>query len=184
MNKNTTTPTTCNIVDAFKKTILKTEQDFDPSSSSSSSSTTNINSPRTSRLSPKSPHQQQQSTTTTTTTTSSSSSLLSPTPTDHQPPQPSSSSLTISNNQQESLSQQQQQQQFIKSNPCELPPKYANSLSSKSESVNSLHKFIHQSTNDQKTRSHILHLVETKFQEWLMETDNIRQINDLINMKR
>ncbi|GAM22587.1 hypothetical protein SAMD00019534_057620 [Acytostelium subglobosum LB1] len=71
-----------------------------------------------------------------------------------------------------------------KANPCELPPKYAKALSNKTSSVQSLHKLVQQSTNDQRIRGHILHLVESKFQDWLIETDNIRQINDLINMKK
>ncbi|EFA79502.1 tubulin binding cofactor C domain-containing protein [Heterostelium album PN500] len=71
-----------------------------------------------------------------------------------------------------------------KSNPCELPPKYTKSLASKTNSIQSLHKMIQQSTSDQKIRGHIMHLVESKFQDWLIETDNVRQINDLINMKK
>ncbi|EAL66907.1 tubulin binding cofactor C domain-containing protein [Dictyostelium discoideum AX4] len=71
-----------------------------------------------------------------------------------------------------------------KNNPCELPLNYVKCLASKTNSVHSLHKLIQQTTNDPKTKATLLHLIESKFQEWLVETDNIRQINDLINMKR
>jgi len=71
-----------------------------------------------------------------------------------------------------------------KSNPCELPSKYLKSLVTKSNAVHKLHKSIQQTNVDNKTKAHLLYLVESKFQEWLKETDNIRQINDLINLKR
>ncbi|EGG23235.1 tubulin binding cofactor C domain-containing protein [Cavenderia fasciculata] len=70
-----------------------------------------------------------------------------------------------------------------KSNPCELPTKYSTCLNIKSNTIQSLHKQIQQSTNDQKIRVHLLHLIESKFHQWLLESDNIRQINDLINME-
>ncbi|KYQ93671.1 hypothetical protein DLAC_11609 [Tieghemostelium lacteum] len=71
-----------------------------------------------------------------------------------------------------------------KVNPIELPPKYKQALIDKQNAVHNLHKLIQSATQDSKTKSNLLHLIESKFQDWLVETDNIRQINDLINLKR
>jgi len=66
-----------------------------------------------------------------------------------------------------------------KANPVELPAEYAQALVRKARKINSIKASIEsvpEASKDELRRS-----IEEKFREWLVQSGNIEQVNDLIN---
>jgi len=68
-----------------------------------------------------------------------------------------------------------------KANPVELPHEFFAALEKKSKDVNDLRASMTNLPNT--TKEHVRKAVENKFQEWLRESGNIQQVNDLVNFK-
>eukprot|EP01112_Ceratiomyxa_fruticulosa_P010071 TRINITY_DN2651_c0_g1_i1.p2 TRINITY_DN2651_c0_g1~~TRINITY_DN2651_c0_g1_i1.p2 ORF type:complete len:264 (+),score=60.29 TRINITY_DN2651_c0_g1_i1:1194-1985(+) len=71
---------------------------------------------------------------------------------------------------------------LITSNPFELPKEYSDSLKKKSQCVSNVRAAL--SEGDPNSQTFLQKSVEAKFQEWLIESGNINQINDLLSFKR
>jgi len=68
-----------------------------------------------------------------------------------------------------------------KANPIEIPFEYTQALENKSKAVSDLRASLINLPHASK--DHIRRAVEIKFQEWLVESGNIQQVNDLVNFK-
>jgi len=68
-----------------------------------------------------------------------------------------------------------------KENPVELPPEFTGAVEKKSKDVLDLRASLKNLPNS--TKEHVRKAVEMKFQEWLIESGNIQQVNDLVNFK-
>lgn len=66
-----------------------------------------------------------------------------------------------------------------KANPVELPIEYTEALRRKTERINSLKSMI-QAVPD-ASKDQFRTVIEEKFREWLVQSGNIDQVNDLIN---
>jgi len=68
-----------------------------------------------------------------------------------------------------------------KANPIELPHEYAAALEKKSKVICDLRTSLLNLPNTSK--EHARRAIEMKFQEWLVESGNVQQLNDLVNFK-
>eukprot|EP01113_Clastostelium_recurvatum_P048027 TRINITY_DN8653_c0_g1_i2.p1 TRINITY_DN8653_c0_g1~~TRINITY_DN8653_c0_g1_i2.p1 ORF type:complete len:146 (-),score=42.01 TRINITY_DN8653_c0_g1_i2:36-473(-) len=65
-------------------------------------------------------------------------------------------------------------------NPFQLPPPYSDTLKRKSTAVTSLRTTLAEGA-DPASKSFLQKAIDAKFQEWLIETGHINQVNDLLS---
>eukprot|EP01113_Clastostelium_recurvatum_P048028 TRINITY_DN8653_c0_g1_i3.p1 TRINITY_DN8653_c0_g1~~TRINITY_DN8653_c0_g1_i3.p1 ORF type:complete len:223 (-),score=36.12 TRINITY_DN8653_c0_g1_i3:93-761(-) len=65
-------------------------------------------------------------------------------------------------------------------NPFQLPPTYSDALKRKSSAVTSLRTTLAEGA-DPASKSFLQKAIDAKFQEWLIETGHINQVNDLLS---
>jgi len=69
-----------------------------------------------------------------------------------------------------------------KSNPLVLPEEYAKALAEKEQAVKSIRRAMRDADIDNEAKKDLQAKIEASFQEWLVSSGNIRQINDLLHL--